>query len=167
MLREHAFDRTTGRRLLALQIASPHDLLPIELPKRHFACLLAWDASHDSADMVATFVGRLLSGGASYIVCWGPGCERVHDIVDELASHPDDNFGIPDDACVMTTWHDSEPLEEALCFFLTNSQPDAHYEGSTRVGLAISVGSSEWAKKIAAALDHPQEFIEHACRAAP
>jgi hypothetical protein len=59
----------------------------------------------------------------------------------------------------MTTWHDSEPLRDALWFFLVNSLPDEHYENSTHVALAVSVGSSVWAAEIEEALDGPREFI--------
>jgi hypothetical protein len=79
-------------------------------------------------------------------VCWGPDCQRVHDIIDEM-SEPGNDVGVPEDSCIMTTWHDSEPLREALWFFLVNSWPDEHYENSTRVALAISVGSSEWRRR--------------------
>ena len=58
----------------------------------------------------------------------------------------------------MTTWHDSESLQEALWFFLALSLPDEHYQDSTRAGLAVCVGSAAWAAEIANALDHPDEF---------
>lgn len=60
----------------------------------------------------------------------------------------------------MTTWHDAEPLCEAIWFFLVNSWPDEHYQDSTHAALAISVGSSVWAAEIAEAVDHPREFIK-------
>jgi hypothetical protein len=125
--------------------------------------LLAWDARGASSDAVSDFIEPLLRAGASYFVCWGPDCERVHDIIDEIISHPDNQFGVPDESCIMTTWHASEPLREALFFFLVNSLPDDHYQDSTRDGLAISVGSSEWAVEIAQALDSPQIFLKRLC----
>jgi len=121
--------------------------------------ILAWDARDASADTVSTFVAPLLRQGASYFVCWGPDCERVHDIIDEMVSYPDNDFGVPEDSCIMTTWHASEPLREALRFFLVNSWPDEHYQGSTHTALAIAVGSPAWAAEIMEALDHPREFI--------
>jgi hypothetical protein len=60
----------------------------------------------------------------------------------------------------MTTWHDSEPLREALWFFLVNACPDQYYQDSTRAGLAIAIGSAPWAEEIREALDHPREFVE-------
>jgi hypothetical protein len=80
-------------------------------------------------------------------------------MIDEMVSYPAKDFGVPEDSCIMTTWHSSEPLREALWFFLVNSWPDEHYQDSTHTALAISVGSSEWAAEIAEALDDPREFI--------
>ena len=111
------------------------------------------------ADAVSTFVEPFLRAGASYFVCWGPDCERVHDIIDEMVSYPDNDFGVPKDSCIMTTRHDPEPLREALWFFLANSRPDEHYQDSTHVALAVSVGSPTWAAEIDEALDHPREFV--------
>ena len=154
MLRDHAVDSVTDRRLFSLDISSIGELPRIDLCARHFACLLAWDARGVSADAVSRFVEPLLRAGASYFVCWGPDCERVHDIIDEMVSHPENEFGVPDESCIMTTWHASESLREALCFFLANSLPDVYYQESTRAALAISIGSSEWGREIAEALTH-------------
>jgi hypothetical protein len=157
---EHAFESVKERRLFSLALATPAALRPITLlSSRHFVCLIAWDSTTASVETVSTLVESLLRNGASYFVCWGPGCERVHDIIDETVSHPDSDFGVPAESCIMTTWHDSEPLEEALRFFLANTWPDDHYWDSTRASLAISIGSEEWAATIRAALDDPRTFI--------
>jgi hypothetical protein len=160
MLREHAFDSLTERQLFSIDIASTIELPRLDLPAGNFACLLAWDARGASADAVSAFVEPLLRGGASHFVCWGPDCERVHDIIDEMVSYPGHDFGVPEESCIMTTWHASEPLGEAIWFFLVNSWPDEHYRDLTHSALAISVGSSVWAAEITEALDHPREFVQ-------
>ena len=159
MLREHAFETMMERRLFSIDIPSAAALPRLDLPAGNFACHLAWDARGASADAVSAFVEPLLDASASYFVCWGPDCERVHDIIDEMVSYPHHDFGVPNNSCIMTTWHASEPLREALWFFLVNSRPDEYYEDSTHMALAISVGSSAWAEEITQALDHPREFI--------
>jgi len=159
MLREHAFDFVMERRLFSIKTESAVALPALDLPSGNFACLLAWDARAASAEAVAAFIEPLLRAGASYFVCWGEDCERVHDIIDEMVSHPENAFGVPEDSCIMTTWHSSEPLREALWFFLDNSLPDEHYRGSTHAALAISVGSAAWAAEIEEALDRPREFV--------
>ena len=156
----HGFDDVTERALFSLSVSSA-DLIPaeFELGSRHFACFLAWDARECSVELVSAVAAGLLRAGASYFVCWGPDCERVHDIIDEVSSNPLGVFGIPDEACIMTTWHDSEPFDEALWFFLTTAWPDEHYFDSTRAAVAISVGSPEWALAISSALQDVRGFV--------
>jgi len=156
MLREHPFDPSTERRLFSLAIPSADALPRLALPPGNFACLLAWDARDESAETISGIVASLLRQGASYFVCWGPDCERVHDIIDEMASRPESDFGVPEEACIVTTWHASEPLSETLWFFLVASRPDGHYQQSTHAALAIAVGSPSWAAEIGEALDHPR-----------
>lgn len=159
MLRRHAVDPVMERQLYSLELGSAGPVPSLELPSKNFACLFVCDARGLSTEGVVSLVEPLLRAGASYFVCWGPDCERVHDIVDELTSKPQNAFGIPAGSCVMTTWHSSESLQEALWFFLAASLPDEHYLDSTRAGLAVSVGSASWAAEIAQALDRPQEFV--------
>jgi hypothetical protein len=160
MLREHAFDSVLERRLFSVALDSAFETPDTRsLPAGNFACLLAWDALRATADEISSFVEPLLKAGASYFVCWGPDCERVHDVIDEMVSHSDANYGVPADSCIMTTWHSSEPLSEALWFFLVNTWPDEHYQDTTRASLAISVGSPTWAAEISGALSKPREFV--------
>jgi hypothetical protein len=54
-----------------------------------------------------------------------------------------------DIGCLMTTWHAKESLAEAVEFFLTCTVPDEEYAPvGCAYGLAVSVGSTEWATKI-------------------
>jgi hypothetical protein len=158
---EHGFDDVMGRQLFSLQLGTAAELpAHIDLRSPHFACLLAWDASRASANSVSALVDRLLRAGTSYFVCWGPDCERVEAIIDEIMAYPGNDFGVPDESVIMTTAHATESLEEALWFFLTSSWPDEHYVDSTRAALAISVGSLAWAGEIAAALDDVRNFVK-------
>lgn len=157
---KHGYDKAQERQLYSLELPSAQALPEsLVLPSRHFACLIAWDARLASADLISAFIVPLLKAGASYFVCWGPDCERVHDIIDEVVSAEGERYGVPDDACIMTSWHDSKPLEEALWFFLVNTWPDPYYEDTTQAVLAISVGEKEWYAAICSALDDPVEFV--------
>jgi hypothetical protein len=62
------------------------DQLPadLHLPCRYFACLLAWDATEVSADTIRSVGQKLIGQGAAHFCLWGPDCERVHDLIDEL-----------------------------------------------------------------------------------
>ncbi len=58
----------------------------------------------------------LVEGRCLFVVAWGVECKDWHDTVDWAVLEAF-NFGdIPDDKFVMTTWHDDEPLSEALWF---------------------------------------------------
>jgi hypothetical protein len=156
----HGFDDVMGRELFSLQLASSAELpVRIELPSAHFACFVAWDASRTPTDSVAELAARLLRSGASYFVCWGPDSERVEGIIDEVTAHPGNDFGVPDDSCIMTTSHTTESLEEALWFLLRSAWPDEHYVESTRATLAISIGSLKWAHEISTALTDVRNFV--------
>ena len=51
--------------------------------------------------------------------------------------------------CLMTTWHAKESLVEAVDFFLACTIPDEEYAPpGCRHGLAVAVGSTEWATEI-------------------
>ena len=159
-LREHAFDPVTKRRLFSIAVSSPTELPPrLDLPPGRFVCLLAWDARGASAEEVSAVIDPLIRAGASCFVCWGPDCERVHDIIDEMISAPDNDYGVPEGACIMTTWHDSEPLCDAIRFVLRCAFPNDFFHDSTDAALAISVASSAWTAEIAEAFDRPGDFV--------
>ena len=49
---------------------------------------------------------------------------------------------------VMTTWHDSESLSEALEFFLSLTITDEAFAGECKSALIISVASPEWSDEV-------------------
>jgi hypothetical protein len=157
----HGFDGIMERALFSLSVSLAEEV-PAELGLNspHFACFLAWDARHSSAESVSALAARLLRAGASYFVCWGPDCARVEYVIDQMVSEPGNSFAVPEGSCIMTTSHDSEPIEEALWFFLMNSWPDDHYFDSTRAALAVSVASHEWGVAISTALEDVRGFVQ-------
>jgi hypothetical protein len=48
----------------------------------------------------------------------------------------------------MTTWHDDEPLDEALDFFVSLSCPTAGFERNNNFWIAMSLNNAEWAVQI-------------------
>ncbi len=50
------------------------------------------------------------------MMAWGPSCSSWDDSVDYANLEDFEWKDIPDDRFVMTTWHDKEPLVEALGF---------------------------------------------------
>ena len=61
-----------------------------------------------------------LRSGMVYFCAWGPGCERFHDIVDEVVVEDQMGerifVGNNESDTIMTTWHDDEPLHEVSIF---------------------------------------------------
>jgi hypothetical protein len=129
----------------------------IELPTPHFLCLLAADFTVATDAEISGLAQSLLALGASYFVCWGPGCERAHDLIDGATLLVDPP--IPDNSVIMTTWHADESLDEALFFVLCSAWPDPAFENSTGCTLAVSVGNAQVASQIRSAFSEPKEFI--------
>ena len=58
----------------------------------------------------------LVGSGCLYMMAWGQGCTKWDDSVDHANLAEFDWGDIPDDKFVMTTWHESEALEETFWF---------------------------------------------------
>ncbi|RYF31484.1 MAG: hypothetical protein EOO38_31570 [Cytophagaceae bacterium] len=71
------------------------------------------DVSQEWRNEVASW---LVESGCLYFIAWGVACEAWHDTVDWTVLEAFNFNDIPDDRFVMTTWHDKEPLSEALWF---------------------------------------------------
>ena len=126
---------------------------------RYFVCLLAWDAREASADEIRSVGQNLIDQGAAYFCLWGADCERVHDLIDEVEALREE--ANPDDqSVIMTSWHRDEPLSEAIWFVLHCALPDDPYIDDCKATLAVSIGSSEWAAQIRAALSDPKKFFD-------
>jgi hypothetical protein len=115
---------------------------------------IAADARDVSTDTIARVAEQLLVLGLIYVCCWGPDCERVHDIFDEV--HVGDCSTEPT-FTLMSTWHSDEPLEEAIWFFIESAFP-LDTEMATTSYLAITVGSSDWAAIVHRALSDLETF---------
>jgi hypothetical protein len=153
-------DETWDRDLFLGELDGINELPDnLRFRSRYFACLLAWDASEASADEIRSVGQKLIDQGVAYFCLWGPDCERVHDLIDEVEAireqaNPDD------ESVIMTSWHHDEPLSEAIWFALRCALPDDPYIDGCKATLAISVGCSEWAAQIRAALNDPKKFSD-------
>lgn len=120
------------------------------MPSRRFRLFVAADVRATSTDILSEFALPALNEGMVYFCSWGPGCERFHDIVDELVvedSLREPKFSGPgrNDA-IMTTWHESETLEEALEFFRTCAVPTNGFLADSDFGIVMCVGNATWAE---------------------
>ncbi|MFO0992722.1 MAG: hypothetical protein U1E67_12425 [Hyphomicrobiales bacterium] len=58
----------------------------------------------------------LVENGCLYMMAWGQDCSKWDDSVDWAVLEKFDYGDIPDEAFVMTTWHDGVPLDEVFWF---------------------------------------------------
>ena len=130
----------------------------LTLSSPRFVCLIAWDATSATVDDITLIARRLLDAGAVYVCAWGPDCERVHDIVDEIGLGPNPSDHI--DRVIMTTWHDDEPLAEAILFVLISALPDEPYAAGCNATLGLVIGSPVWTAEVRKAFAKPSAFIK-------
>lgn len=119
----------------------------------HFIACLALDGNEATDAEIKTIAFDLIGAGCAYICCWGPDCQRVHDLVDleDLALHPAGPWK-------MTTWQNDVHLAEALWFAINSAWPDAAFEATTHAVVGISFKNPEWADQIAEAFANPEGF---------
>lgn len=84
------------------------------------------------------------------MMAWGTGCSSWDDAVDLANLEAFDFREIPDDDFVMTTWHESESLEEVLSFCVNLAHhPTVQLENT----LVLQLGGSNRENEILSALD--------------
>ena len=140
MTREHQ-KHDTGRKWVLVRVAS-FDAIPraFPLPEKTFVLLLAADGRAIPDHALREHCTSLLKAGARYVCAWGPDCSRIHDACDQAAAE----LGLNNDgAVIMTTWHEHEPLEEAVWFAANAAFADEAYAEASNALVAISIGSSE------------------------
>lgn len=153
-MKRHGTNPSSDRPLYSENVADFAALAEISLPSAHTVVLLAADAREVPAEVIAGVAKRLLDLGLIYVCVWGPDCERVHDIFDEV--HVGDGCTEPD-FTLMSTWHEDESLDEAVWFFTQCAFPlDTEIETTSYV--AISVERTDWAGVIDAALSDVPAF---------
>jgi hypothetical protein len=128
------------------QLAWPAEL---QIPSKRFRLLVAADTSQLSVQTISDFALASLEHGMVYFCSLGPGCERFHDIVDEVVVEDDlgeQKFsGSKPGDVIMTTSHEDEPLEEALEFLALFSVPTEGFQPDSDFRLVICVGNPDWA----------------------
>jgi len=129
-----------GRAFYGLSVLSlaqwPDDL---SLGSDFLAVFVVADGTTETTEELGEWARRALAQGLVYSCSWGPGSESVHDVVDweELARHNYDTTG----PIIMTTWHDSETLDEAVDFFMVSALPDKPFPLNSTAWLVVEVGT--------------------------
>src|SRR6266511_4271195 len=120
-------DQDGDRQVLLIDLSDDWTWPP-EAGIEWFTAFIAADATKVTVDAVTSLATGMLSHRCAYVSVWGPDCERVHDIFDEVYvqdyPHPlvgHEQAWSPDLPFLMTTWHESESLASALWFALYNA----------------------------------------------
>lgn len=138
-----------GKEFCVLELddlAWPDQLI---LPTTRFRLLIAADISEITNEAMDAFALSALENGMAYCCCWGPDCEKSHDIVDATIIK-DETRGKrfrgpnPKDV-ILTTWHKNESLEETLEFFATLTNPSDGLLPDSNFWLAIVINNRDWA----------------------
>ena len=144
----HGKMKGQDRFLLSATVSGPKNFSsPINIHGKHCVLFIAMDARPMSVDEISNIANWALDQGAVYVCAWGPDCERVHDIIDEVLV--DRNSDTTDEDVIMTTWHDDETLEEALWFAVNSAFPAGAYTETCKTLVAVAVGSEGWGSEIA------------------
>lgn len=152
-------DGVSERALLLLRSTSPEEVpTEVVVGSRYFVALIVCDATAMPSENIAKCAQSLLKAGCVYFCCWGPGCERVHDIVDE--QYLESGYSVQDDeSVVMTTWHNDESLEEATWFAVNVAFPDDRFFDECKAVVAVCIGNTEWEATIKTAFADPPALI--------
>ena len=93
----------------------PNQLLPSLEIDSPFAAVLVIEAAV-LADWQNLASKWLVDSGCLYMMAWGHKCSSWDTSVDDANLRAFDYGEIPDEAWVVTTWHDEEALEEVFWF---------------------------------------------------
>ena len=108
------------------------------------------DARAIASEKIGHAAAALLTRGLASLCTWGPDCERVHDIFDEV--EVERNLDRETDDVIMTTWHAKDTLEEALRYFVHVAFPADGYLKECRDWIVAPIASREWEKEIRRAM---------------
>ncbi len=89
--------------------------VPPELASHPFRAVIVADeaVSETWLNRIAKWI---VECGCLYVFAWGIDCEKWHDSVDCAVLEVFNYGDVPDERFVMTTWHNKEPLSDALWF---------------------------------------------------
>ena len=94
----------------------------------------------------------LVETGCLYMMAWGEGCSTWDDSVDMANLEAFDFGDTPEKDFVMTTWHESEPLEEVFRFAKTFAiHSEVELANTLILHIAASAKSAELMKMYASA----------------
>jgi hypothetical protein len=138
---EHAGRDPLGRDVGLVFVQDLRELTNVNLPPRPFVFFIGADTRESVPEPLFGIARHVLAAGAVYVLCWGPGCERVEDVVDEavVGDAGEEPFGR-----IMTTSHAHETLCEALEFATSVAIPDESFASACSHVLVAFAGNVNW-----------------------
>jgi hypothetical protein len=121
----------------------------------YFTLLLAWNPYVLTREQMVHLFQPLADRGLAYFCAWGNRCEEVHDAVDQCVI-PREAQGGPLKYMTMTTWHEHEPLEDAVWFFQNLAIPSEAHVFADFERYAVAIGNPEFATRMEKVLRPPK-----------
>lgn len=86
-----------------------------------FVLLLVINDPSITAEEQVKLSQAFVEQGCRYALCFGHNCSTWDDSIDLAPTLSSENFDLPEDRFVMTTWHENEPLSDVVDFFIQNT----------------------------------------------
>ena len=149
----------TERELYMLEIPTLADLpQALDTAGKYSVILTVSDATDFATGEVFRFARTLIDAGGVYFCPWGPGCDRIHDIIDE--EWIGDGFVTANSPPPMTSLHNDDTLAEAVWFAIYSASPNDAYIDECRSVVAVCVRCPQWASEVREAFSDPERFSD-------
>jgi hypothetical protein len=149
VIEELPSDASRHRRVVLADL-DRHWSWPFDLSVEWFIAFIAADATNVANSSIRLLAQEMLRHRCAYVCAWGPGCGRVHAVMDqvylEFPSHKWRGSEIvqwsSEIPYLMTTWHDDESLASGLWYAHECAFPDedGYYEETPTTFVALSGG---------------------------
>jgi len=106
-----------SRQLVIADLSDCMRALPPSLRPRA-VLLTAWPGFEIPDEALYPLLEALIRREAEWFVCVGTQSARLHDLIDRHIVLNVKDLRLVEDRTIATTWHDCEPLEKAVDFFL-------------------------------------------------
>jgi hypothetical protein len=83
-MKSHGTVTTFNLPLYSEFVTEFSELEHVAFPSKHTVLLIAADAHNISTETISRIAQKFLAAGLIQVCVWGPDCERVHDIFDEV-----------------------------------------------------------------------------------
>jgi hypothetical protein len=120
-------------------LARPFDIRS-PWPGEDFALLLVVRAPDIAPDEQVALSRQIVDAGCRYAVCTGVDSSSWDDSIDAAVVEADLDGRRPESKTVMTTWHNEEPLEQVVAFFLSHT---AFEDFTASHRLAVQLGGTD------------------------